>query len=577
MDDLKLLEALRRETPPITAAAAQSARARLLAAAAERPRPAARRGDPRRGLVRVGWRVAVAAALGLALTAGITVTRDADRSEQGRSPAALLPVGVANAAELGERAATVTAAQPDLHPRPHQWTYTETVRATNEDLTPFSAVGARRETTRSWMRIDAKQHAIEYQGRLHRMPNHQLSSVYPWRSFAYVRQLPTDPQALLTRLYATYSPAGERPYNRLRFSREEQDQRAFSLVADLLRDNVVPPGVQAAIYRALPSIPGVQLQRDAVDAAGRHGFAFARVYELPSDDGRIGAEIILDPRTYQYLGWRQVVVNDFVADNVTIDGKRVRPRVAKGTVFDWTARTSAAIVNRPGQRPAGPTAPFGAPATSGPSEVTATSRLGPDRSFPADLGEVQSPVGAPPGAVGEQMVADVAGELARCRGGDSDGPKVLVAWDQAIGQTWLVMAKPPRPGDKRLCWADGLFNANGAGGVASHHAPPELLQASGTDNLRFGGEYWGQVVGAVTKRAARVQVHFDTGTSPLELVPIQAGDRFPVNFYAGVYRQPAQDNRPASWAVTRVVAYDDTGQLVAECQATAGAVKDRCG
>jgi len=577
MDELKLLEALRRETPPMTEAAAHSARTRLLAAAAERPRPAARRIGARRGLVRVGWRVAVATALGVALTVGITVTRDADRSEEGRSPAGLLPVGVANAAELGERAATVTAAQPDLHPRPHQWTYTETVRATGKDPMPFSAVGARQETTRSWMRIDAKQHAYEYQGRLHRMPNHQLSSVFPWRSFAYVRQLPTDPQALLTRLYATYSPAGERPYNRRRFSREEQDQRVFGLVADLLRDNVVPPAVQAAIYRALPSIPGVQLQRGAVDAAGRHGVAFARVYELPSDDGHIRAEIILDPRTYQYLGWRQVVVNDFVADSVTIDGRRVRPHVAKGTVFDWTARTAAAIVNRPGQRPASPTAPFGVPAPTGPSEVTATSWHRPDPRSPADLGDVQSPVGAPPGAVGEQMVADVASELARCRGGDPDGPKVLVAWGEAVGRTWLVMAKPPRPGDSRLCWSDGLFDANGAGGVASHRAPPELLQVSGTDNLRYGGAHWGQVVGAVTKRAARVRVHFDTGTSPLELVPIQAGDRFPVNFFAGVYRQPAQDNRPASWAVTRVTAYDGTGQVVAECQATPGAVKDRCG
>ncbi len=350
MDDLKLLEAMRRETPPITAAAMQSARAQLLAVTAGRPRPAARRVDPRRGSFRMGWRVAVAAALGLVLTVGVTVTRDvgvnADHPEQGRSPAVLLPVGVANAAELGERAAAVTAAQPDPHPRLHQWLYVETLRATAKDPMLFSAVGARRVTTRFWMRIDAKQYAYEYRGRLHRQPNHQLSSVHPWRSFAYVRRLPTDPPAVLARLYATFSPGGERPYGKLRFSREEQHQRVFGLVAALLRDNLVPPRVQAAIYRALPSIPGVRLQPDAVDAAGRHGVAFARVY-----DGRIRAEIILDPRTYQYLGWRQVVVKDFVAKDVTVHGKRVEVHVAQGTVFDWTARTSAAIVNRPGQRP----------------------------------------------------------------------------------------------------------------------------------------------------------------------------------------------------------------------------------
>jgi hypothetical protein len=350
MDELKLLGALRRETPPMSQATARSARGRLLAAAVGRPRPAGRGIGLRRRSFRIGWRVAVATALGLALTAGVTITRDvgvgADHPEQGRPPAALLPVGVANAAELGERAATVTAAQPDLHPRPHQWTYLETLRATDKDPMLFSAVGARRVTTRSWMRIDAKRYAYEYRGRLHRMPNHQLSSVFPWRSFAYVRRLPTDPQAVLARLYATYSAGGERPYNRLRFSPEEQHQQVFGLVAALLRDNLVPPRVQAAIYRALPTIPEVRLQPEAVDAAGRHGVAFARVY-----DGRIRAEIILDPRTYQYLGWRQVVVKDFVTKDVTVHGKRVEVHVAHGTVFDWTARTSTAIVNRPGQRP----------------------------------------------------------------------------------------------------------------------------------------------------------------------------------------------------------------------------------
>jgi hypothetical protein len=228
-------------------------------------------------------------------------------------------------------------------------------------------------------------------------------------------------------------------------------------------------------------------------------------------------------------------------------------------------------------RLAGPTAPFGAPPTSRPSEVTATSRYGPNPSYALDPGEVQSPVGVPPGTVGEQMVADVASELARCRGGDPSGPKVLIAWGEALDQTWLVMAKPPQPGDKRLCWSDGLFEADGEGGIGNHRAPPELLQVSVAKNLLFDGAYWSQVVGAVTKRAARVQVHFDSGASPLELVPIKADDRFPVNFYAGAYRQPKQYKRPASSAVTRVVAYDNAGQKIDECQPTPGPVERPCG
>jgi hypothetical protein len=347
MDDLKLLEELRRDILPISPAVARSARARLLAAA-RRQRPAVRRVGPRGGLFRVGWRVAIAAALGVVLTVGVTVTRDPgvdpEHPQQGRSPA-VLPIGVANAAELGDRAAEATAARPDLNPRPHQWIYLETRRATRTSTEPFPAVGAGRVTTRFWHRIDAKRFAYEYQGRVHQERNYQLSSVFPVRTFAYVRRLPTDPQALLARLYATYSAGGERPYGRVRLSREEQHRAVFGLAADLLRDNLVPPGVQAAIYRALPRIPGVQLQRDAVDAAGRHGVAFARVH-----DGHVRAEIILDPQTYQYLGWRQIVVKDFVP-NSTVNGKRVTLHVTPGTVFDWTARTAAAIVDRPGQRP----------------------------------------------------------------------------------------------------------------------------------------------------------------------------------------------------------------------------------
>jgi hypothetical protein len=94
-------------------------------------------------------------------------------------------------------------------------------------------------------------------------------------------------------------------------------------------------------------------------------------------------------------------------------------------------------------------------------------------------------------------------------------------------------------------------------------------QASGAQNIRSGGQYWGHIIGYVTKRAARLQVLFSSGIAPLELVPIQAGDRFPVNFYVGFYRQPEEDKH-LEWFVTRVIAYNSAGNKVAECQASAG-------
>jgi hypothetical protein len=130
----------------------------------------------RGGLSRVTWRVAVAATLGVVLTPTITVARDPgvdlQRRQQARPSAGLLSAGVANT------------------------------------------------------RIDGKRFAHEYRGRLQQMPNHQLSPVLPWRTFAALRRLPTDPRALLARLFATVS-GGERPYIHARFSREEQHRAVF--------------------------------------------------------------------------------------------------------------------------------------------------------------------------------------------------------------------------------------------------------------------------------------------------------------------------------------------------------------
>ncbi|HEX8862896.1 MAG TPA: hypothetical protein VGC06_28155 [Actinomycetes bacterium] len=83
------------------------------------------------------------------------------------------------------------------------------------------------------------------------------------------------------------------------------------------------------------------------------------------------------------------------------------------------------------------------------------------------------------------------------------------------------------------------------------------------------GRMLGQVLGPVTKRASRVRVAFRAGIGPLDLVPIQADDRFPVNFYVGFYRQTRKDTRLEGFVAT-VTPYDQTGAIVGECQATPG-------
>jgi hypothetical protein len=176
--------------------------------------------------------------------------------------------------------------------------------------------------------------------------------------------------------------------------------------------------------------------------------------------------------------------------------------------------------------------------------------------------------GSPPtGAVDAWMLQRVMNEQGHRRRGHS-GPKEIVAWGTILGRTVLLSARSPELGEDWLCWNDGLFESGGASRIGVHGGPmmPPLrpLEDSGACNLRWGGQYWGQIVGTVTKRAARVRVLFDMGIAPLDLVPINAGDRFPVNFYAGFYPQPRKDERPCTWQVVGVDAFDKAGRKVAQ-------------
>jgi len=61
----------------------------------------------------------------------------------------------------------------------------------------------------------------------------------------------------------------------------------------------MPPALTAELFQALGEIPGVTVVKDAADLAGRHGVAF----RLPDSNGQGDDEIVLHPRTYQFMGW----------------------------------------------------------------------------------------------------------------------------------------------------------------------------------------------------------------------------------------------------------------------------------
>src|SRR6185437_16234419 len=77
---------------------------------------------------------------------------------------------------------------------------------------------------------------------------------------------------------------------------------------------VVPPKLSATMYRVLQQLPGVTF-RSATDLAGRAGIGFSMVLE-----GYFTQEIVIDPDTYAYMGFEDVVIKDHAM--VGTDGTR---------------------------------------------------------------------------------------------------------------------------------------------------------------------------------------------------------------------------------------------------------------
>jgi len=140
-------------------------------------------------------------------------------------------------------------------------------------------------------------------------------------NYRNLQTLPTDPDKMLEWLHK-HSEGGK-----------SEDQNTFVLVGDLVGESLLPPDVAAALFRAAAKIPGVVVVPDSVDAAGRHGVAVARV-----DDGE-REELIFDKKTKEYLGERDVAVEDQPSG------------FKKGQTTGSSAILKREIVDKAGQRP----------------------------------------------------------------------------------------------------------------------------------------------------------------------------------------------------------------------------------
>jgi hypothetical protein len=226
-------------------------------------------------------------------------------------------------------------------------------------------------------------------------------------------------------------------------------------------------------------------------------------------------------------------------------GRQRRRRIAAGvaSLLLVAVVAGAASTGQLGNQPTRPVAPPVVPSTTVPPEV---------RVHPV------------PAEVTAQLWEDIKSALRECRVRNAAGPR-LIARGTAYGNFWVLGARPPRA-TKGMCWAAGESGPRGGGqvgGNGSAESPSREIVASGSSGDKYGSAY-----GYVTKRATLVRLVFKDGRAPVEVAPVQAGARFPVNFYIAYF---PQQGASGGWRVARVVALDRDGRTIAQCR-----TKDTC-
>ncbi|MFB9830872.1 CU044_5270 family protein [Actinoallomurus acaciae] len=294
---------------------------------------------PRVRLPRMGVRIVAVGALAVTIAAGVTVAQNLGGVEDNGHRRTVLPGlpadPVANAAQALDRAAAAADSRPFTPPRPDQWIYTEIrLRTTVKESGGVTGGPYRTIVMRAWKRADGKKSARIENGQVKIF--NEFGRTIPPEDYPSLAALPTDPDALLRWVYAQN---GEKPGS------EGGYQLAFQTLRVILRENLLPPRTEAAIFRAMKKLPGVTLVDNSADAAGRPAIALGRIAE-----GWLHEEVMLDPKSYAYLGERTISIKGHTFKGVGDNPKALAGYVKKGVLQNLMVRTAAGIVDEPGQR-----------------------------------------------------------------------------------------------------------------------------------------------------------------------------------------------------------------------------------
>src|SRR5262249_29220702 len=148
--------------------------------------------------------------------------------------------------------------------------------------------------------VEGRKQAMYVSGKLevHTLPARGV--IIPPRDYATLAALPRQPQALLDWASGLVKLPGFRPV-----TADGKAATAFEILVVVLRDSVLPPDLEAAVFRAIAIAPCVTQATEPVEVDGRQVLAPGCVL-----DGWLRDEILLDPQTYEVVGDRSVAVAD---------------------------------------------------------------------------------------------------------------------------------------------------------------------------------------------------------------------------------------------------------------------------
>jgi hypothetical protein len=254
-----------------------------------------------------------------------------------------------SAAQLVDYATLAAAAAPAFNPGPHQWIYTDVLRATSAGAGGYLKGNPNgRVEQKIWTRVDYQKYAYLKNGKLVIVASNVPRSAktgravqpvpfgWPSVSYRYLNSLPTSPARLMAvikaNLKAQPNPIGAEGTGRV---------GVFNAVQALLQNTVLPPRLLAGLYGVLAHDPGVHFERSVTDLAGRTGVGFSTVQE-----GYLKEQIVINQKTYAYMGYVDVAVR--AHSSTGLDGTA---HFRKGQILGWEALLSAGVVRQPGQLP----------------------------------------------------------------------------------------------------------------------------------------------------------------------------------------------------------------------------------